>query len=284
MTENSAHKESPVNNLSPTTSLYPYGVRRIGRINWRGVTTLYVKEVQRFIKVILQTVLAPAVTTMLFMTIFIVAIGGRGRIAGDIPFERFLVPGLIMMTILQNSFANTSSSLLIAKINGNIVDVLMTPLSPGELTSAYILGGITRGAICAVAVFIPASFVAEVSISHVWAILYFGVAGAMMLSTLGAMTGIWADKVDHAAAVTNFFVMPLSFLSGTFYSIQRLPQAFQDASQFNPFFYFIDGFRYGFIGRADGNIAVGVAVVLVANAILWCLCYWMFKSGYKLKT
>jgi len=272
-------------NAKSSVTLPPFGVRRIGRTNWRGVTTLYVKEVHRFIKVFLQTILAPAVTTMLFLLIFTVAIGDRGRYTGDLPFEVFLVPGLIMMTIIQNAFANTSSSILIGKLHGNILDVLMPPLSAGELTFAFAMGGVTRGVVCAVAVLIPAGFVAGyVPVAHVWAILYFGLSGALMLSIAGAMTAIWADKIDHSAAITNFVVMPLSFLSGTFYSIERLPETAQTVSHFNPFFYLIDGFRYGFIDKADSNILTGVIVVFVVNVLLWFACYWMFESGYKLKS
>lgn len=264
-------------------TVQPYGARRIGTANWRGVKTLYVREVQRFFKVFLQTVLAPAVTTMLFLLIFTVAIGGRGRGIADVPFGTFLVPGLMMMTLLQNAFANTSSSILIGKVHGNILDVLMPPLSAGELTFAFTMGGVTRGLLCAVAVMIPAAFVVDITFSHFWAILYFGVAGSVMLSLLGAMTAIWADKFDHAAAVTNFLIMPLSFLSGTFYSITRLPDVAQTASHFNPFFYLIDGFRYGFIGHADSNVALGAVVVFAVDFALWTACYLMFRSGYKLK-
>jgi ABC-2 type transport system permease protein len=268
---------------SAAVTVHPYAVRRIGATNWRGVWTLYLREVRRFVKVLLQTVLAPAVTSMLFLLIFTVAIGGSGRISLPISFGTFLVPGLVMMTILQNAFANTSSSILIGKVHGSIIDVLMPPLSAGELTFSYTMGGVTRGVLCAVAVLVPAAFFVPVGVSHLWAILYFGLSGAVMMALFGEMTAIWADKFDHSAAINNFVIIPLSFLSGTFYSIERLPPTAQLISHFNPFFYLIDGFRYGFIGYADSHLGLGVAVTLAVNAALWAACYLMFRSGYKLK-
>ncbi|RMF09449.1 MAG: multidrug ABC transporter permease [Alphaproteobacteria bacterium] len=260
-----------------------YAVRRIGRVNWGGLYTLYLKEVWRFFKVITQTVVAPAVTTLLFMAIFTLALGGQGRGVAGIPFEMFLAPGLIVMAILQNAFANTSSSIMIAKVQGNIVDVLMPPLSAGELTFAYTMGGVTRGLLVGVVVGVAMLLFTPIHVEHWWAVLYFSLNAALMLSLLGILTGIWAEKFDHTAAVTNFVVTPLSFLSGTFYSIDRLPGVWRDVSQFNPFFYMIDGVRYGFIGRADGSIATGVAVLAALNVALWVLCHALFKSGYKLR-
>jgi len=260
-----------------------FATRRIGTVNWLGVYTLYAKEVRRFIKVFLQTILAPAVTTILFLAIFMVALGGARRTVGDIAFSAFLAPGLIMMSIIQNSFANTSSSLMIAKIQGNIVDVLMPPLSAGELTVAYAAGGVSRGALVALAVAAPIFPFVDLTINHPWAVLYYGLSASLMLSLIGAMTGIWSDKFDHLSAVTNFVIMPLSFLSGTFYSIERLPEIWQTISRFNPFFYLIDGFRYGFIGHADGDLTIGVLTTLAANLALTIACYLMFRRGYKLK-
>ena len=261
----------------------PYAERRIGRVNWRGLYTLYLKEIWRFWKVITQTVLAPAVTTLLFMAIFTLAIGNRGRVAADIPFESFLAPGLIVMAILQNAFANTSSSIMIAKVQGNIVDVLMPPLSAGELTFAYAMGGVTRGILVGLVVAVALVPFVHTGFSHIWAVVYFSLGAALMLSLLGILTGIWAEKFDHTAAITNFVITPLSFLSGTFYSIERLPDLWGKISQFNPFFYMIDGVRYGFIGRSDGSILTGVLVVAGLNLTLWILCHKLFKSGYKLR-
>ena len=270
---------------SSQPTLHEPGVRRIGFLNLYGLWTLYVKEVRRFKKVWLQTVLAPAVTTLLFMAIFALALGGSGRVTAGINFERFLAPGLIMMAIIQNAFQNTTSSILISKVQGNIVDVLMPPLSAGELLIGYVFGGVTRGLLVGVAVWL-AFFMApgvEATIAHGWAVLYFSLAAAVMLSLLGVLTGIWAEKFDHSSAVTNFIVVPLSLLSGTFYSIELLPEAWQQVSHFNPFFHLIDGFRYGFIGRMDGDLGNGVAVTLGINIVLWIVCHHLFKRGYRLK-
>ena len=255
----------------------------IGAFKWIGLWTLYAREVRRFLKVYTQTVIAPMVTTLLFLAIFALAIGPAMGNVGGAPFLEFLAPGLIMMAIVQNSFANTSSSILIAKVQGNIVDTLMPPFTAHELTLAIALGGVTRGILVAVAVGAAMGLFVPLHIEHFAFIVYHAVAAALMLSLLGTIGGIWADKFDHIAAVTNFVVMPLSFLSGTFYSIQRLPEAFQVFAHLNPFFYMIDGFRYGFIGVADGSLAAGVAVMAAVNGGLWALCHWMFASGYKLK-
>ena len=260
-----------------------FAVRRIGRVNWIGVWTLYCKEVQRFMKVVLQTVFAPAVTTILFFAIFMVALGGNERMVGDVPFGQFLVPGLIMMAIIQNSFANTSSSLLIAKVQGNIVDVLMPPLSAGELTAAFALGGLTRGVLVIGTVSLPLLPFVEIDLPHPFVAIYYALSASLLLSLLGILGGVWADKFDHMATVTNFVIMPLSFLSGTFYSIDRLPPFWQTVSHYNPFFYAIDGFRYGFIGQADAPPVVGMLVMLGLNIGLWIACYLVFKKGWRLK-
>ncbi len=257
--------------------------RAIGAVNWRGLWTLYSKEVRRFVSVFTQTLLAPMVTTLLFLAIFTLALGGAGRVIEGVDFVRFLAPGLIMMSLMQNAFANTSSSIVMAKIQGNIVDVLMSPLSPTELNLGIAGGGITRGLMVGMAtglamwVFVPLGLHAPL------AVLYFALNGAVMLAFLGVAAGIWAERFDHIAAVTNFIVVPLSFLSGTFYSISRLPPEWQVVAQFNPFFYLIDGLRYGFIGRSDVSIGIGVVVVLAVNVALWLVTQRMFATGYRLK-
>jgi len=252
-------------------------------INWIGLRTLYGREVRRFLKVYTQTLLAPVVTTLLFLAVFTLALGrGRGAVAG-VPFVEFLAPGLIMMAILQNAFANTSSSIVIAKVQGNIVDTLMPPLNAHELTFGIAMGGATRGILVGFVVALAMSVVVPVHIHHLGYILFHGVAAAMMLALLGAIGGIWSEKFDHIAAVTNFVVTPLSFLSGTFYSIERLPELGRTIAHFNPFFYAIDGFRYGFIGHSDVVPSVGVAVLLATDALLWFICWRMFATGYKLK-
>ena len=257
--------------------------RVIGAVNWRGVTTLYLKEVQRFIKVFWQTLVAPMVTTLLFLAIFSLALGGNVRTVGEVPFLEFLAPGLIVMAIVQNSFANGASSLLIAKIQGNIVDVLMPPLSSGELAFGFVMGGVTRGVLVGIVVALAMWVIVPLQIHDPAAVVFFAVAGSLMLSLIGVITGIWADRFDAMAALTNFVITPLSFLSGTFYSVERLPGIWHGVSQFNPFFYMIDGFRYGFIGHSDGSVLTGVVVLIAVDLALWALCHRLFASGYKLK-
>ena len=252
-------------------------------VNWIGLWTLYAREVRRFLKVFTQTLVAPVVTTLLFLAVFALAIGrGRADVAG-VPFIEFLAPGLVMMAILQNAFANTSSSIIISKIQGNIVDTLMPPLSAHELTFGYAIGGATRGVVVGVVVAAVMAVFVPLQIHNVGFIAFHAVAAALMLSLIGIIGGIWADKFDHIAAVTNFVVTPLSFLSGSFYSIERLPPLFQAVAHYNPFFYVIDGFRYGFLGHADVAPALGLAVMVGVDLGLWLVCHWMFATGYKLK-
>jgi len=257
--------------------------RRIGPINWIGLRTLYVKEVRRFLKVFSQTILAPAVTTLIFMTIFALALGGAVRTIGDVPFMIFLAPGLVMMAIVQNSFANTSSTIMIGKVQGCIVDVLMPPLSPSELTLAFAMGGVSRGVLVAIVTATAMSVYVPLAIYDYAALIFYALAASMMLSLMGLIAGIWAEKFDSMAAVTNFMITPLAFLSGTFYSVERLPEPWFTVSQINPFFYMIDGFRYAFIGRADGSLLIGILILTISNALLWFTVRRMFVNGYKLK-
>ena len=259
-------------------------VRRFGHVNWRGVWTLYHREVKRFLKVFTQTIAAPVVTTLLFYTIFSVALENRVGTVGSVPFVVFLAPGLIMMTILQNSFANTSSSIMVSKVQGNIVDVLMPPISPLEMMCAYIAGGVTRGMIVATASTTAMFFLVDLPFENPAAIAFFALSASVMLALLGMIGGIWADKFDHMAAITNFVIVPLSFLSGTFYSIERLPETWQFFAQFNPFFYAIDGFRYGFIGQGDAGFWLGAGVMLAVDLVLFLVVHRMLVTGYKLKS
>ncbi len=255
----------------------------MGAVNWIGLWTLYLREVRRFVKVYTQTLVAPVITTLLFLAVFALALGGTVRTVGGVPFMEFLAPGLIVMAIVQNAFANTSSSIVISKIQGNIIDSLMPPFTAHELTFGFAMGGATRGVFVGVVVALAMGFFVDLSVHHWGYVLYHAFMAALMLSLLGTIGGIWSEKFDHIAAVTNFVITPLSFLSGTFYSIQRLPEAAQIAAHLNPFFYMIDGVRYGFIGHADGSLMAGLVVMAAANAALWALCTWMFASGYKLK-
>ncbi len=261
----------------------PLASRRIGLFNARGAWTLYAKEVRRFFKVAQQTLMAPVVMTLLFLAIFTLALGGDHRVIAGIPFDRFLAPGLVMMAITQNAFANTSSSLMISKMQGNIVDVLMPPLSPSELTLGYALAGVTRGVFVGAACVLAMTIFVETHVRDLGLILYHAAMASLMLSLLGLIGGIWADKFDHIAAVTNFIVTPASFLSGTFYSIERLPGFWNTLAHANPLFFLIDGFRAGFIGRSDGPLLAGALAVAGVNAVLWAICHAMFKRGYKLK-
>ena len=268
--------------LSPLARPAPQA-RIIGLINWRGLWTLYEKEVRRFLNVFTQTLLAPMVTTLLFLAIFTLALGRSVQQVGGVAYAEFLAPGLIMMAMVQNSFANTSSSIVIAKVQGNIVDLLMPPLSASELTLGIAGGGLTRGLMVGTVVCLGMWLFVPIRLHDPLLVLYFGANASLMLALLGMIGGIWAEKFDHIAAVTNFVITPLSFLSGTFYSIERLPEDWHFIALFNPFFYMIDGFRYGFIGHADGSIGTGMLVVLLVNVGLGLLAHGMFATGYRLK-
>jgi len=268
---------------TPVSAAAAPAVRRFGPVNWVGLWTLYLKEVRRFAKVATQTILAPLVTTLLFFAIFTLALGRAVQNVGGVSFPEFLGPGLIMMAMVQNAFANTSSSLVIAKIQGNIVDLVMPPLSPGELTFALAAGGLTRGIVVGITVGIVISLLVPVHIHDIFFVLFHAVAASLMMSLLGILGGLWSEKFDHIAAVTNFVITPLSFLSGAFYSAERLPGIWHTVAHFNPFFYMIDGFRYGFIGHADGSLAAGLLVMIAVNTGLGLLAWRAFAVGYKLK-
>ena len=267
----------------------PRGRPVIRGINRIGLWSLYMKEVRRFLKVQTQTIWAPAVTTVLFLVIFSVALGRGGREVLGVNFPTFVAPGLIAMAMMQNAFANSSFSLLSGKIQGTIIDLLMPPLSEGELMCGIVGAAMTR----AVAVgFVVAGAMmlypgVSLAMAHPWAVVWFGLMGAMMLALLGLLASIWAEKFDHNAAVTNFVVAPLAMLSGTFYVIDRLAPAFQAVSRANPFFYVISGFRYGFLGRSDIGDAAAVTMAALGlfalNAVLASATYRILKSGWKIK-
>jgi len=261
----------------------PAELRHYGPVNWLGLWTLYHKEVQRFLKVITQTVLAPVVTTLLFFAVFALALGGAARHVGDLPFITFLAPGLIMMATTQNAFANTSSSIMISKIQGNIIDMLMPPISPGEFLFAYAMAGVTRGLVVAAAVGLAMWPFADFGVQSWPATLYFVLCGSLILSLTGILAGLWSEKFDHLAAVTNFVVTPLAFLSGTFYSVQRLPPFWYGVAHADPFFYMIDGIRFAMIGHTDGNPLLGAGVLGVTAAALWLLCYALLRRGWRLQ-
>ena len=271
-------------------NISPPGVPVIRNVNWGGLKTLYVKEVRRFFKVQLQTVWAPAVSQLLLMLVFTTALGARGAVpvgGVEVSFGTFLAPGLIVMGMLNNAFANSSFSLLVGKIQGTIVDYLMPPLSTTELLAALVGGAVTR-AFCvgasvwlAMLVFLGRDALPE----HALVAILFGLLGSMVLAFLGVLTSIWGEKFDHAAAITNFVIAPLTLLSGTFYSVDRLSPAFQAVSHANPFFYIISGFRYGFLGVSDGYLPIWAAagILVVLNLALGLACYALLRSGWKLK-
>ena len=258
--------------------------RTVGLVNWLGLWTLYKKEVRRFLKVHFQTVLAPVTTSLLYMLVFSLAIGSRRGEVHGVEFTAFLAPGLVMLGILNNAFANSSSSLIVAKVQGNTTDLLMPPLSPSELAAGFILGAMTRGVLVGGVTALAVAPFIDLSIQHLWAVLYFGLSAAAMLGMIGVIAGVWAEKFDHLAVITNFIIMPLAFLSGTFYSVEILPEPFYTISHVNPVFFLIDGFRYGFIGEGDSNLLVGALTVAGLNLALLAAAYLVLRSGWRLKT
>jgi ABC-2 type transport system permease protein len=259
------------------------GTRRFGRVNWLGLYTLAAREVMRFATVWTQTVLAPLVTAGLFLVIFTIAIGpGRGTVMG-VPFTTFLAPGILMMTVIQNAFANTSSSIVISKVQGNIVDTLMPPLSGTELVLGYLAGGIARGLLVAVALTLGIWLFLGLTPAHpVLALVYVTLGGAFM-GAVGIIAGVYANRFDQMAAITNFIVTPLAFLSGTFYSVQALPPVLFHITHANPVFYLIDGLRFAMIGVSDSAPLLGLAVCGATTFALCALAWWMLKTGYRLK-
>lgn len=266
--------------------------RQYGAVNWVGLWTLCLRETHRFWKVGMQTLFAPVVSSLLMLFVFKLAFGqsagdgGGGALVGGVPFEVFLAPGIVMMAILNNAFANTSSSLIIAKVQGNSVDFMMPPLSPIELTVGFLSGAVTRGVLVGIVTY-AAIWILQINpfqIANLGAVIFFSVIASLFMGCVGLIGGIWADKFDHMAAVQNFVIMPLTMLSGTFYPIGRLPEPFVTISHFNPFFYMIDGFRYGFTGAAEASLLIGVSVTMLLNLALAALCYRLLKSGYKLKS
>jgi len=263
----------------------PPGVPVIRQVNWGGLKALYIKEVRRFFKVQLQTIWAPAAQTLLYLIVFTVAMGRQGMTVMDVPFADFIAPGLIVMGMIQNAFANSSFSLLVGKMQGTIVDYLMPPLSTGELVAGMVGAAVSRAFLVGGAVWLAMALWPGVHVTprHLWAVFWFGLMGSMLLAFLGLLTSIWAEKFDHAATITNFVVQPLALLSGTFYSVNHLSPAFQAISHANPIFYVISGFRYGFLGEADSPVLLGSVLLLGLNIVLGTACYAVLRSGWRLK-
>ena len=266
------------------TKKYKIGSRRFGLINWVGAWTLYKKEVLRFLIVWIQTIFSPLISSLLFLLVLSLAIGAdRGDVLG-VPFITFLAPGLISMQVIQQSFSHSSSSFMIGKIQGNIVDLLYAPLSASEVTISVSFAAVTRSVMIAIVSIIVFKLIVDIEISNYLLLVVFTLLSAFILGNIGIIAGLWAEKFDHMATVTNFVIVPLSFLSGTFYSIERLPEILQMISKANPFFYMIDGFRYSFIGKADGSIFVGLIYLSVLSFVSWFVTYLLYKKGYKIKS
>jgi len=263
---------------------YKIQEKKFGSVNWIGFWTLYKKEVLRFLIVAIQTIISPLVTSLLFLFVLSLAIGNeRGEVLG-FPFITFLAPGLIAMQVIQQGFSHSSSSIMIGKIQGNIVDILYAPLTAGEITLATNLASCTRSFIIATTSIIIFNFIVELEFYNFFYIFIFTFLGSFILSSIGIIVGLWAEKFDHMASATNFIIIPLSFLSGTFYSIDRLPNSLQNVSQINPFFYIIDGFRYGFLGVEDGSVKFGLFYLIILSFLSWLAAYILFKKGYKIKS
>ena len=258
--------------------------KKFGYVNWIGFWSLYKKEVLRFLIVVVQTVISPLVTSLLFLLVLSLAIGNdRGEVLG-FPFITFLAPGLIAMQVIQQAFSHSSSSIMIGKIQGNIVDILYAPLTAGEITLATNLAACTRSVIIALVSIVVFNFIVELEFYNFFYIFIFTLLGAFILSSIGIIIGLWADKFDHMASATNFIIVPLSFLSGTFYSIKKLPEVLQKISEWNPFFYMIDGFRYGFLGVSDGSLKFGLSYLIILSFLTWFVAYILYKKGYKIKS
>jgi len=263
---------------------YKIGTRRFGLINWTGAWTLYQKETLRFLIVWVQTIFSPLISSLLFLLVLSLAIGtGRGEMLG-VSFISFLAPGLIAMQVIQQSFSHSSSSFMIGKIQGNIVDVLYAPLSAAEVTIAVSLAAATRSFMIAAVSILTFYLIIDIQIKHFFLLIIFTFLSSFILGNIGTIIGLWAEKFDHMASATNFVIVPLSFLSGTFYTIDRLPETLQIISKANPFFYMIDGFRYCFIGTSDGSISVGIIYLSILSLLSWFTAYYLYKKGYKIKS
>ncbi len=249
----------------------------------RGMYTLFKKEILRFWRVAFQTIASPVLTALMYLLIFSHVLAGRVQVYDDVPYTAFLIPGLIMMSLLQNAFANTSSSLVQSKVMGNIIFVLLTPLTYLQFYTAFVSASVVRGLAVGLSIYLVAIWFVDLPIAHVGWVLAFAVLGGALLGTFGIIAGIWADRFDQMAAFQNFVIMPLTFLSGVFYSIHSLPPIWQTVSKFNPFFYMIDGFRYGFFGKGDISPWISLGVVTSFLVILVLLSLKMLKSGYKIR-
>tara|TARA_B100001013_G_scaffold343217_1_gene270501 strand:- start:1178 stop:1987 length:810 start_codon:yes stop_codon:yes gene_type:complete len=262
---------------------YQIGERRFG-INWVGAYTLYLKETLRFLSVFGQTIVGPIITSILFLLVISLALGDDRPSVLGVPFIQFLAPGLIAMQIIQQAFSHSSSSLLMGKIMGNIVDLIGAPLSASEVTLAVILASVTRALMISAISIIIFSLVIEIKIQNYIIFFTYLFLSSFIMGAVGFIAGLWADKFDHMATATNFIIVPLSFLSGTFYSVERLPNFLNTLSYYNPFFHMIDGFRYSFINNMDGSIKFGLIYLSILSILTWFIAYLLYKKGYKIKS
>ena len=262
---------------------YQIGVRRFN-INWVGIYSLYCKETLRFLSVFGQTIIGPIITAILFLVVISLAIGDNRENVLGVEFLSFLAPGLIAMQIISQSFAHSSSSILMGKVMGNIVDLIGAPLSSAEVTLSIIFASITRAIIiCFLSISIFYIFI-DIKVDNFLLLLVYLFLSSFILAAAGFIAGLWADKFDHMATITNFVIVPLSFLSGTFYSIDKLPTLLKNLSFYNPFFHMIDGFRYAFIGKIDGSLKFGISYLILLSFVFWFIAYYLYKKGYKIKS
>ena len=262
---------------------YQIGIRRFG-INWVGAYSLYIKETLRFLNVFGQTIIGPIVTAILFLLVISIAIGNERSDVLGVPFIEFLAPGLIAMQVIQQAFSHSSSSLLMGKVMGNIVDLIGAPLSAGEVSLSIIFASVTRALTISIISIIIFSLIIEIEIKNYVVFILYLFLSSFIMGAAGFIAGLWADKFDHMATVTNFIIVPLSFLSGTFYSVDRLPELLKTLSYYNPFFHMIDGFRYSFINNMDGSITFGLMYLTILSIIIWYIAYLLYKKGYKIKS
>lgn len=262
---------------------YKFGERRFG-INWVGAYTLYIKETLRFLSVFGQTIVGPIVTSILFLAVISLALGeDRPNVLG-VPFIEFLAPGLIAMQVVQQAFSHSSSSLLMGKIMGNIVDLIGAPLSAVEVTFAVIFASVTRSLMIAIISVFIFSLMIEIEIRNYLIFFVYLFLSSFIMGAIGFIAGLWAEKFDHMATATNFIIVPLSFLSGTFYSVERLPNFLNILSNYNPFFHMIDGFRYSFINEMDGSLKFGLIYLTIISIFTWLIAFQLYKKGYKIKS
>jgi len=263
---------------------YKIGERRFGLINWVGAFSLYKKEVFRFLIVSGQTLIGPIITSILFLMVISLAIGESRQDVLGVPFIIFLAPGLIAMQVIQQAFAHSSSSLIMSKMMGTIHDIIGSPLSPGEVTLSIVLAAVTRGILISIISTIIFYFILDIKITSYLIFFVYLFLGCFILGSAGMIAGLFANKFDEMATITNFFIIPLSFLSGTFYSIERLPNILKTISYYNPFFHMIDGFRYAYINQMDGSLKFGIIYLLILSVIFWLIAYYLFKKGYNIKS